>query len=70
MLCLTAFNQLSVEHPLPMPMLDILYRARPKFEKALSMKIKSEMLQLAAPKTSGGLSTRVQRFDFWDRLGN
>ena len=26
--------------------------------------------ELAAPETSGRLSTSVQRFDFWDRLGN
>ena len=25
---------------------------------------------LATPETSGRLSTSVQRFDFWDRLGN
>ena len=26
--------------------------------------------KLSNPKTSGTLSTSVQRFDFWDRLGN
>ena len=37
---------------------------------SVSVGFPDEAVQLAAPETSGRLSTSVQRFDFWDRLGN